>query len=94
MESNILFGGMTFEEVEKFELKTNGKVIFNSIGENAISFQKAENGTITLLIDKVKTNDNSYPNVFLFEPAQIANLYNMLTEIVNENPKTYNLKPI
>jgi|GEM_PF-6962659 len=91
MKNEKLFGDMTPKEIEEFEEKTNGKIIFNSLGENALSFQVTDQADIMLFIDKVDSTNGSYPNVFLLEPAQISNLYNLLADVVNSNPKTYTL---
>lgn len=89
MEDQNLFNEMTIEQIEQFEKDTNGIVIFNSLGENALSFQVTDQADIMLFIDRVDSTNGSCPNVFLLEPAQIAYLHNLLADIINSNPKTY-----
>ena len=69
MSKQKLFGDMTPQEIEGFEKKTDGKIVFNSIGENAISFQVTDQADIIMYIDKVDLEDGAYPNVFLLDPS-------------------------
>lgn len=89
MSKQKLFGDMTPQEIEEFEKKTDGRIVFNSIGENALSFQVTDQADLMMYIDKVGRENGSYPNVFLLEPSQIVIIYNLLSEIIYANPKTY-----
>lgn len=81
MNKQRLFGDYTPEELEKFESETNGIVVFNSIGENAISFQVVDQVNVVLHIDRVEHNNNKenvHPDAFLLGPSEVARVYNLL----------------
>ncbi|TDX83939.1 hypothetical protein [Epilithonimonas xixisoli] len=96
MAENKLFGDFNPEELEKFEKDTNGVVIFNGFGDNAISFQNTEDNVI-FYVDKIdEASDDkehtAYPNLFLLDKGQIGKLYNFLAEFINANPETYKIR--
>lgn len=34
-----------------------------------------------------------YPNLFLFSPCEIVQLYNLFASVISANPTTYTIKP-
>lgn len=86
-----LFSEKTSEEIEKFETESGGIVLFNQMGENALSLQK--NGDSFLLYpDRITSHHiGESPELFSFSNNDVCRLFNFLAEIINENPEVYNL---
>lgn len=93
MANNKLFSEFTNEELEKFEKNSNGIIVFNNLGENAISLQCTDNADVILYVDKTsKAKSTLYPETFLLEPKEISKLYNFFAGIINTNPETYKIR--
>lgn len=87
---NKLFGNKTPEEIEAFEKQSNGIIVFNTIGVNAISLQCTDGADVLLYIDKMsKAKHTSCPDTFLLNEHEIVRVYNFLAEIINSNPDSY-----
>lgn len=93
---NILFGDYTPEELEKFEKDSNGIVVFNGFGENAISFQKSAE-SIVFYADKIVNVKNEephyrFPNLFNLDDSDIVKLMNFLYGFVRANPDRFHFQ--
>lgn len=87
-----LFADMNPEEIEAFEKESNGIIVFNNFGENAISLQCTDEADVILYIDKTSTvKDTLYPETFLLQPEEIVKMYNFFANIINANPKSYQI---
>ena len=90
MAKNKIFGDMTFDEIEKFEKDTEGIVLLNETGENALAIQKSENFLI-IYADDVQEGSDTFPNLFMFSTQNIVKLYNFLSNIINSSPDKYKI---
>lgn len=96
MSTQKLFGDMTPQEIEEFEKDSKGVIIFNGLGENAISFQES-NGSIVFYVDKIMKGKNgkehdTYPNLFLLDKTDIVKLFNFLSGLIQANPQRFHLQ--
>lgn len=90
--NNHLFGDKTPTEVEKFEKDSNGIILFNGVGENALSVQKSRE-TFLLFADKINQSDKGdHPNLFIFSETDVCKMFNFLGEIIKKHPEKYILE--
>ncbi len=84
-----LFSDWTFDKVEEFEKDSNGLILFNSTGENALSVQNHE-GKLTIYPDRISSDEiTDYPSVFILHESDVVRLYKYMTEILKSNPDKY-----
>lgn len=91
MKTTGLFQDYTPKELEKFEKDSEGVVVFNLFGENAVSFQNTKD-SIIFYFDKVESkDDDDFPNLFQMEKSDVAKLYNFLTEYIKSHPECFKM---
>ena len=89
--SSELFSNKTSKELKKFERESDGIVVFNSLGKNALTLQKIDRSFV-LYADQITSHHiGECPGLFTFSSNDICKLFNFLAEIIKENPKVYNL---
>lgn len=89
--SSELFSNKTSKELKKFERESDGIIIFNSLGKNALTLQKIDRSFV-LYADQITSHHiGECPGLFTFSSNDICKLFNFLAEIIKENPEVYNL---
>lgn len=86
---------MTPQEIEEFEKNSNGVIVFNGFGENAVSFQESGK-SIVFYADKIVHGKNeephdTYPNLFNLDDSDIVKLMNFLYDFVRDKPERFHL---
>lgn len=89
--SSELFSNKSQKEIRKFERESEGIVVFNSLGKNALTLQKIDRSFV-LYADQITSHHiGECPGLFTFSSNDICKLFNFLAEIINENPDMYNM---